>query len=89
MHSAELLRLGAQALELVLRVSLPVLLASLVVGLLVGLGQAVTQVQDQTLSFVPKLLAVAATLALVGGSMGAEIARFTESIWLAIPTWVH
>ena len=40
MHSAELLRLGAQALELVLRVSLPVLLASLVVGLLVGLGQA-------------------------------------------------
>lgn len=89
MHSAELLRLGAQALELVLRVSLPVLLASLVVGLLVGLGQAVTQVQDQTLSFVPKLLAVAATLALVGGSMGAEVARFTESVWTAIPTLVH
>mgnify|MGYP000968991978 CR=1 FL=1 len=89
MESAELLRLGAQALELVLRVSLPVLVASLAVGLLVGLAQAVTQVQDQTLSFVPKLLAVAATLALVGGSMAAEVVRFTESIWTAIPTLVH
>ena len=89
MDRAELMRISVRALELTLHLSAPVLLASLVVGLLVGVAQAVTQVQDATLSFVPKLVAVAATLALVGGTMGAELVRFTEAVFVAIPTLVH
>lgn len=88
MSAAELSRVAIEALWLTLWLSLPVLVTSLVVGLLVSLLQAVTQVQEQTLSFVPKLAAVALVLALTGGAMGAEIARFTERLFLAIPALV-
>ncbi|MFT5355964.1 MAG: flagellar biosynthetic protein FliQ [Polyangiales bacterium] len=85
MDSAELTRLTAETLYLVLLVSAPALLVSLVVGFVVALLQAVTQVQDQTLSFVPKLVAVAAALVVMGGWMGAHMIRFTDSLWRAIP----
>lgn len=85
MFGAELSRLAAEALYLVLWVSAPALLVSLVVGFVVGLLQALTQVQDQTLGFVPKLVAVAAALAITGGWMGSELVRFTETLWLSIP----
>ncbi len=87
--SSELTRLTAETLYLVLLVSAPVLLVSLAVGLTVGLLQAVTQVQEQTLSFVPKLVAVALTLAVGGGWIGGELVRFTERLWNALPTLVH
>jgi len=87
--SSELTRLTAETLYLVLLVSGPVLLVSLAVGLTVGLLQAVTQVQEQTLSFVPKLVAVALVLALGGGWMGSELVRFTRALWSALPTLVH
>ena len=85
MDSAELTRLTAETLYLVLLVSAPALLVSLAVGFVVALLQAVTQVQDQTLSFVPKLVAVAAALVVMGGWMGAHMIRFTDSLWRAIP----
>ena len=88
MPSAELSRLVAETLYLVLLVSAPALVVSLLVGLVVGLLQAVTQVQEQTLSFVPKLVAVAATLAAFGGFMGSELVRFTDALWRAIPTLI-
>lgn len=86
MDPAELTRLSTQALYLALLVSAPALLVSLTVGLLLGFVQAVTQVQEQTLAFVPKLVAVGLTLAVAGGWMGAELLRFTEGVWRAIPT---
>ncbi len=85
MDPAELSRLTAETLYLVLLVSAPALLVSLVVGFIVALLQAVTQVQEQTLSFVPKLVAVAAALVVAGGWMGGQLIRFTESLWNAIP----
>jgi flagellar biosynthetic protein FliQ len=85
----ELTRLTAETLYLVLLVSGPVLLASLAVGLVVGLLQAVTQVQEQTLSFVPKLVAVGLVLAIGGAWMGGELLRFTHRLWTALPTLVH
>jgi flagellar biosynthesis protein FliQ len=88
-NSAELARLTAETLYLVLLVSAPALGASLLVGLAVGVLQAVTQIQEQTLSFVPKLVAVALTLAVLGGWMSGELVRFTSSLWLAIPRLVH
>jgi flagellar biosynthetic protein FliQ len=83
--TGELSRLLVEALYLILLVSLPVLAVSLLVGLLVSLFQAMTQVQEQTLTFVPKLVAVALTLVLAGGWMGGEVVRFTQSVWLQIP----
>lgn len=82
---AELSRLTAEAIYLVLLVSAPALLVALGVGLIVALLQAVTQVQEQTLSFVPKLAAVALTLVVAGGWMGAHLVRFTAALWEAIP----
>lgn len=86
MDPAELSRLTAETLFLVLLVSAPALVVSLAVGFVVALLQAVTQVQDQTLSFVPKLVAVAAALVAFGGWMGGQLVRFTDALWTAIPT---
>lgn len=89
MDSASLSHLCSQALYLVLLVSAPALLVSLVVGVAVGLMQAVTQVQEQTLSFVPKLAAVALALTLFGGFMGGQILRFTQTLWTSLPNVIH
>ena len=88
MDPSELARLTAETLYLVLLVSAPALIVSLVIGLFVGLMQAVTQVQEQTLSFVPKLVGVAIALVVGGGWMGAQLMRFTDAIWTAIPQLV-
>lgn len=85
MDPAELTRLTAETLYLVLLVSGPPLLVALAIGLVVGLLQAVTQVQEQTLSFVPKLVAVATVLVVGGGWMGGQLLRFTDRLWRAIP----
>ncbi len=89
MIAADLSRLLVEALYLVLLVSGPALLASLVTGLVVGLLQAMTQVQEQTLTFVPKLVGVGVVLSVLGGWMGAELVRFTSSLWVSIPALVH
>jgi flagellar biosynthesis protein FliQ len=86
---SELVLLSAETLYLVLLVSAPALLVSLGVGLTVGLLQAVTQVQEQTLSFVPKLVAVAVVLVVFGGWMSAELVGFTEGLWQSIPALVR
>ncbi len=88
MDVADLTRLAAETLYLVLLVSAPVLIVSLAVGLTVGLVQAITQVQEQTLSFVPKLVAVGITLAVGGSWMGGQLIRFTDALWQQIPLLV-
>jgi flagellar biosynthetic protein FliQ len=75
-----LLQVTREGLFLVLLVSLPALAASLVVGFLVSLLQATTQIQDQTLSFVPKLLAVLLALAVAGPWIGGQLVRFTQAV---------
>jgi len=74
-----------EGLYLVLLVSAPPLLVSLVIGLLVSLVQATTQLQDHTLSFVPKLAAVLATLAVTGPWIGQQLLRFTQALLQAFP----
>jgi flagellar biosynthesis protein FliQ len=80
------LRAVREGLLLVLLVSAPPLIASLVVGFLVGVLQAATQIQDQTLMFVPKLVAVVAVLLAMGPLLGAQVVRFTQAVLLAIPS---
>ena len=64
--------------------SAPPLLASLAVGFVVGIFQAATQIQDQTVSFVPKLVVVLLTLIAIGPLLGAQLVRFTQAIFVAV-----
>ena len=84
-----MLRVAREGLYLLLLVSAPVLLVTMVVGLLVSILQAATQVQEQTLSFVPKLVAAMVTLALLGPWIGTQLVRFTQSVLEAFPVVVR
>ena len=74
-----------EGLVLVLLLSAPPLIASMVTGFVVGLFQAATQIQDQTLAFVPKLIVVAVTLLAMGPVLGAQLVRFSQALFLAFP----
>ena len=89
MDPSDITRLAAETLWLALLVSAPVLVASLVTGTLIGVAQAVTQVQEHTISFVPRLIVVALVLALGGQWMGSELVRFTSGLWESIPELVR
>lgn len=87
MNQADLTRLAVESLYLLLLVSAPTLLVSVLIGLLVGLLQAMTQVQENTLSFVPKLVGVSVALVVSGAWMGRELAHFTTQLWTEIPRY--
>ncbi len=89
LSEAELLRLATEALSLALWVSSPALVASAVVGLVVAIASATTQIQDSALSHVPKLAAVALVLLGAAGWMSTEITTFTRDLFTALPTLVH
>lgn len=72
------------ALVLVLQLSMPVIVAATVVGLLIGLLQALTQIQDQTLPHAVKLVAVAATIMLLGGALTAQLVGFADEVFARI-----
>ena len=66
-------------------VAAPLLLAALGIGLIVGIVQAATSINEATLSFVPKLIVVAVVLALMGGAMLTLVADFTRDLFALIP----
>jgi len=79
-----LLALADKMLWVTALVAAPVLIAALVVGLVVGVVQAATSVNEQTLTFVPKLAAIALVLVLLGSSMMMLVADFTQEIFAQI-----
>ncbi|HEX7499966.1 MAG TPA: flagellar biosynthetic protein FliQ [Polyangia bacterium] len=79
------LRAVREGLILVLLVSAPALLAGLVVGLVVSVLQAATQIQDPAVAYVPKLVAVLLVLLVSGPFLGAQVVRFAQALLLAIP----
>lgn len=79
-----LLSLADRMLWTTALVAAPVLLAGLAVGLVVGLVQAATSINEQTLTFVPKLVAIALVLVLLGGSMMGLIGDFMQDIFREI-----
>ncbi len=88
MPALELTRVTIDSLCLVLVVSAPVLAVSLLVGAVMGMLQAATQVQEHTVSFVPKLIAVALVLVVTGGWMSGQIVHYTSGLWQSIPELV-
>ncbi len=81
--------LGRQALETMILVSTPVLMVSLVVGLVISIFQAVTQLQETTITFVPKIVATFLALLFFGGWMMNKLTDFTREIITNIPHWIH
>ncbi len=85
MHETQALALGRHAIVLALEVTLPFLILSLVIGVIVSLFQAVTQIQEQTLTFVPKLIALALALVLLGPWMLHTMVSYTAGLFAGLP----
>lgn len=88
MNAQIVLTMGQEALLMLLMVSAPVLGAALIVGLLVSLFQAVTQIHEATLAFVPKLIAVIAVFAIAGPWMLTMLVEYLKRTMEAIPAMV-
>lgn len=73
--------IASQALWLIIKVSLPVLLVSLCIGLLVSIFQTVTSIQEQTLTFVPKIIGVFSALIILGPWMMTSMVEFMTQLW--------
>ncbi len=88
MFATEIHQLAYQALLLILILSGPPIFISMALGLFVAVFQAATQIQEQTLSFTVKLIAVIVTLLILGGWLSAQIMQFANSIFQNFPKWI-
>ena len=80
--------LALQAMTVAMKVSAPFLLTGLVVGLLVSIFQAATQIQEPTLAFIPKIVIVALAILLFGPFMLALLTDFTTRVFTGIPAFI-
>lgn len=87
MFQNEIYQLSYQALILILVLSGPPILISTVIGLIIAIFQAATQIQEQTLSSTVKLFAVVITLMMLGGWLGGQILNFANLIFSNFPKW--
>jgi flagellar biosynthesis protein FliQ len=88
MNPTAVIDLGRQALEVTLMVSAPLFLAALVTGLIISVFQAATQINEMTLSFVPKLVAIFLTLVLAGPWMITVLTDFMRRLYEGIPAMI-
>jgi len=88
MSQDQVISICVSAMELGIKVAMPLLLVGLVVGLIVSIFQAVTQIQEQTLVFIPKVIALAAVLLIGGPWMLNQILAYTTDLWSSIPNIV-
>ena len=85
MTDNQVMHLAVQAMIVGLKVAGPILVVSLVIGFAISLLQSVTQVQEMTLTFVPKVIVVALILLLAGNWMMGEMVSFTRQLFLDLP----
>jgi flagellar biosynthetic protein FliQ len=88
MSPESVVTVGRQALELMLIVSAPLLLVALGVGLMVSFFQAITQLNEQTLSFLPKLVGVAVTMIVIGPWMISTLVDYLQRSIISIPSMI-
>ena len=85
MSDADVTSIAVQTMVLAAKVAAPILLTAMLVGFLISLFQAATQIQEQTLSFVPKMIAVAIALLVTGNWVLNEMVTFTQSLFDMLP----
>jgi flagellar biosynthetic protein FliQ len=88
MTDSTVLDIGHKALTLTIMVCAPMLGMGLIVGLIVSIFQAATQIHEATLTFVPKIVAVAAAMVIFGPWMLTQVLSFTNNLLQGIPTMV-
>ena len=79
------INLAMEAVSLALKVGLPILGVGLVVGLVISVFQAVTQIQEMTLAFIPKILATVAVIVVAGPWMLSQLVTYTQELYTGIP----
>jgi flagellar biosynthesis protein FliQ len=89
MTEAYVLNLGQNAIMLSLILAGPILLISLVLGSLVSLVQAATQINESTLIFIPKMIGIILVLVLLGSWMLQQAVTFTHTLFTSLPNLVH
>ncbi len=80
--------IGQKALEMTVLLAMPVLAATFLVGLVVSIFQAATQIQEMTLAYIPKIVAAMLTVFILGGWMMGKLIDFTREIFVNIPLWI-
>jgi flagellar biosynthetic protein FliQ len=88
MNQDTVVHLAQQAMELAMKVGGPLMLVGLAIGLIVSVFQAVTQIQEQSLSFIPKIIGVAAVIVIAGPWMLGQLLGYTEELYRSIPSLV-
>jgi flagellar biosynthetic protein FliQ len=88
MNQDTVVNLATQAMSLALKIAGPLLLVALVVGLLISVFQAVTQIQEQSLSLIPKIAAVGVVVVLLGPWMLGQLVSYTTALYTSIPSMV-
>jgi flagellar biosynthetic protein FliQ len=84
-----IMTIGSRALEMALALAAPLLLAALITGVVVGAFQAATSINEMTLSFIPKLIAISLTLALAGPWMLKTLVGYTHELIVSIPGLIN
>ncbi|MDR1577235.1 MAG: flagellar biosynthesis protein FliQ [Deltaproteobacteria bacterium] len=80
---------GRGVMELIMTLSLPMLLVGLVIGLLVSVFQATTQIQEMTLQFIPKIVCISLVLVVAGPWLLDKLIEYTENILKRFPEWIR
>ena len=88
MNQDTVINLATQAMMLALKIAGPVLLLGLIIGLLVSIFQAVTSIQEQSLSFIPKIIGVAVLIVVLGPWMLGQLVSYAQNLYLSIPSLV-
>ncbi len=89
MQETDALELSRRAILLALQLSLPILTISLVIGVLISLFQAVTQIQEQTLTFVPKIVVLSLSLIVLGPWILHTLVQYTAGLIASLPHVIH
>lgn len=85
----EVTAISSEALYLVIKVSAPILLVSLIVGLIISIFQTVTSIQEQTLTFVPKFIGIFLTIIILGHWMLGSMSDFMVSLWSRFSEYIR
>lgn len=81
MTSGDVITVARETIWVIVKTAMPILLVSMIVGLIISLFQTLTSIQEQTLTFVPKLLAILLSLMIMGTWMLNEIVAFMNTLW--------
>lgn len=86
MSQADVMQIGQDAIYTIIEVAAPVLLVGLVIGLIVSIFQAMTQINEQTLVFIPKIVGILVTMLICGSWMLTRLTEFTYRLFSSIAT---